>query len=166
VFIDGCVDVFCFAEICGAPPSCDLGIDDSPAGHSAATPKNRIFSIELVSSPMQPASSNPASAQPCCAIADISAFDASRHEAQCIILDIVHVTEESIDPTGNVLYGQWITRPFDKIVAPAAPLPSGPWTSDLHHPLHDPSIIADRVAGSSYATVPSINWDGAYQQLH
>jgi len=146
-----------WAEIGHAPPSFDLGIElgdatptdkifacppiFSPGGPSDATPKDKIFAIEPMLSPMQCASSKPPLAVPSRGLADISPFDASRHEAQCIILDIVHVTEESIDPSGKVLYGQWITQAFQKLVAPAAPAPCVPWSLELQPCKHAPEQI-------------------------
>jgi len=129
------------ADFGDALPSFDLGFDDSPTGAKEATPSDKIFTIQPLVSPVGCASSNPTSSKSSCQLSEISGFDASRHEAQCIILDIVHVTEESIDPTGKVLYGQWITRPFKKNVVPAGPLQYVPWSLELRHRKHKPDII-------------------------
>jgi len=124
-----------------ALPSFDLGFDDSPTGAKEATPSDKIFAIQPLLLPVGCASSNPTSSKSSCQLFEILGFDASRHEAQCIILDIVHVTEESIDPTGKVLYGQWITRPFKENVVPAGPLQYVPWSLELRHRKHEPDII-------------------------
>jgi len=92
---------------------------------------------------MQSASRGPAPARPSCGLAEVSPADASRHLAQCVVLDIIHVTEEGIDPNGKVLYGQWITQPFQKCVPPALPVPSVPWTPELLHLYHDPIALND-----------------------
>jgi len=94
------------------PPSFDLGIDGSIAVRVEVTPQHRIFAIEPFKSPMQSVSRGVAPARPSCWLAEVSPADSSRHLAQCVVLDIIHVTGEGIDPNGKDLYGQWITQPF------------------------------------------------------
>ena len=123
------------------PPSFDLGIEASPAGTNEVTPKDKIFAVQRIISPNQQDPSKPQSSRRSCGVAEMSPYDASRHLAQCIILDIVHVIEESIDPTDKVLYGQWITQPYVKLATPATTSPSVDWASDLLPAMPDPDVV-------------------------
>ena len=84
--------------------------------------------------------------KPSCGIAEVSPTDASRHLAQCIVLDIIHVSEEGIDPAGKVLYGQWIPHPFQKIIAPASAGCPLTWNSELRHLRHDSDVVNALIA--------------------
>ena len=66
----------------------------------------KIVPYQPPKSPLECSSRGVISGPPSCVIAQVSPTDASRHLAQCIVLDIIHVTEEGIDPAGKVLYGQ------------------------------------------------------------
>ena len=138
--------VICFADTAFESPSFDLGIDNSPEGLSDVTPKNKISAIQPLVSSVQQASRTPASEQPSCGLPEVSLLDASRHLAQCIILDIVHVTEEDIDPTGKVLYGQFINQPVQKLVVSDDIEPCISWSSELIHTKHDPDAVRALVA--------------------
>ena len=133
--------VTCFADTVFESPSFDLGIDNSPAGLSDVTPRNKVFAIQPLLSSVQQASRTPDSEQPTCGLPEASLVDASRHLAQCIILDIVHVTEEDIDPTGKVLYGQFINQPVQKLVVSDDIEPCISWSSELIHTKHDPDAV-------------------------
>ena len=137
--------VFCFTPvvfhlISGSgvePPSFDLGVDASPAAVGQETPNELIFAIQPMLSPEQKGFASAASTLPSLGLADMSPTDATRQLAQCIILDIVHVIEEGIDPAGKVLYGQWITEPFNKVHALVEPPPCISWSLVHRHPIHD-----------------------------
>ena len=94
---------------------------------------------------MRSVSRGVAPARPSCGLAEVSPADSSRHLAQSVVLDIIHVTEEGIDPNGKVLYGQWINQPFQKCVAPGAPVRCVPWAPELLHLKHDPTAVNDLI---------------------
>ncbi|KAG2643799.1 hypothetical protein PVAP13_2KG348221 [Panicum virgatum] len=54
-------------------------------------------------SSVKPSCGSLPSAKPSCGLDEVSPADASRHLAQCIVLDIVHITEQGIDPAGKIV---------------------------------------------------------------
>ena len=111
----------------------------------------------IVSS-VKPSCGSLPSAKPSCGLDEVSPADASRHLAQCIVLDIVHVTEQGIDPAGKVLYGQWITHPIKKRAVTTAPPFSPPWSSVQCYCLHPPDVLHDLVECCNELSERTVRW--------
>ena len=107
---------------------------------------------------MRSVSRGVAPARPSCGLAGVSPADSSRHLAQSVVLDIIHVTEEGIDPNGKVLYGQWINQPFQKCVAPGAPVPCVPWAPELLHLKYDPTAVNDLIICCNDLSEAAVRW--------
>ena len=131
------------------------------------TPRDKIFKIEPFNarqqacatppSVQQPSRGTIASAQqPSCGVVPLSPTASSKHLAQCVVLDIVHVAEEGIDPVGKILYGQLITDSFDKIVVPPCPSPDVPWSTVQSSTKPDPAIIERLIHCCSELSEPVI----------
>ena len=160
--------LLCCADFGVEPPMFDLGIEAPPALVNETTPQKLIFAIQPMISPMgrasrsvssvKPSCGSLPSAKPSCGLDEVSPADASRHLAQCIVLDIVHVTEQGIDPAGKVLYGQWITHPIKKRAVTTAPPCSPPWSSVQRYCLHPPDVLHDLVECCNELSERTVRW--------
>ena len=79
--------------------------------------------------------------EPSSGLVELPLTIASEHLAQCLVLDIVHVTEEGIDSAGKVLYGQLINEPYDKIIAPVPRTRQLSWSPALRHRKFDNAVL-------------------------
>jgi len=124
-----------------SPPSFNLGDEFSPTPVPESTTANKRFANE----PFTPSSKEKPTPTSIVQIpasdVDMSPTRESKHLAQCVILDIVHVTEGGIDPTGKVLYSQLITEQFEQIIlsAPLAPLSS--WSPALRQSQFESTVL-------------------------
>ena len=121
------------ADTAAPPPSFDLGIDSSPTHSSEATRSDKIFANDPYTPSSKVSDRSTSALQPSCGVVEVSPTRDSKHLAQCIILDIIHITEEGINPDGKVLYGQLIAGPPDKIVITGTPTQQVSWSPALLH---------------------------------
>ncbi|KAG2641925.1 hypothetical protein PVAP13_2KG217200 [Panicum virgatum] len=109
-----------------------LGFDISPAPAPEATPDPKSF-LKVSFTPSNKFEAPQPGCEPSSGLVELPLTIANKHLAQCLVLDIVHVTEEGIDPAGNVLYGQLINEPYDKIIAPVPRTRQLSWSPALRH---------------------------------